>query len=205
MSQLIDYAPISTSGQSLDRHRDRLWGSAVKSIESLVRARPARIGPLAATLALIATMVLAGCSSSSSAEPVGSTSIADSAGSTPAITSAGASTPASSAAAGALTGLWTGTYESAARDDTGTIKATFAEVGNSLTGELTTDSVCFTKGTLTGTISGTNITLVAMHGSETLTLTSSMSSSHDRNFRGTYQGATHCGNGQGTFELGHTG
>jgi hypothetical protein len=177
----------------------------MKAIESLVRPRPARIGPLAATLALIATMGLAGCSSSKSAGPRTSASIAHSASSTPATTSAAASTPASSSAVGPLTGLWTGDYESATHDDTGTIKATFAEVGNSLSGALTTDSVCFAQGSLTGTVTGTSITLVAKHGSETLTFTGSMSSSAGRNIQGTYQAVTHCGNGQGTFELGHTG
>jgi hypothetical protein len=172
------------------------------------------MGRLAASLALTATMGVAGCSSSSpSAGPVTSASVRDSASSTPASTSAAASTSTSAAAStsasaatgGALTGSWTGNYESAAGDDTGTIKATFAEVGNSLTGELTTDSVCFTKGSLTGTVNGTRVKLVAKYGSESLTFTGSMSSPTGRHIEGTYQAVTHCGNGNGTFELGHTG
>lgn len=173
------------------------------------RLRLAGVGRLGATLALTGTLAITGCSSSKSvkaATPTSSSaSVTVSASNTPATTSAAASTPASSSAVGSLTGSWTGDYQSTAGDDTGTIKATFAQVGNTLSGAITTDSVCFMKGSLTGTVSGTTVTLRAKYSSETLVFTGSMNSPTGRNIQGTYKAVTHCGNGSGTFELGHTG
>jgi hypothetical protein len=187
----------------------------MESTQTQGHLRRARIGRLAATLTLTGTLAITGCSSSSSAKPGTSTSssasFTASASSTPATLSPAVSTSASSAVStassapvGSLTGAWKGDYRSTAGDDTGTITATFAQVGNTLSGGLTTDSACFMKGSLTGTVSGKTVTLVAKYGGEKLTFTGSMNSPNGRNIQGTYEAVTHCGNGSGTFELGHT-
>lgn len=190
----------------------------MKSTETRAHLHPARIGRLATALALTGVLAVTGCSSSKSATSASSAAGVSESASSPAVTTSLAastpastppstppSTPASSRAVGSLTGSWTGDYRSAAGDDEGTVKATFAQVGNTLSGGITTDSVCFMKGSLTGTVSGTTVTLVAKFGGDKLTFTGSMNSPTGRNIQGTYKAVTHCGNGGGTFELGHTG
>lgn len=168
---------------------------------------PSKMKRLAATLAFTATLAIAGCSSSKpakSASSAPSASVTQSTSTTQATTSAAFSTPSSSSTVGALSGTWTGDYRSSAGDDTGTIKATFAQAGDTISGAITTDSVCFKQGTLSGTLAGTTITLIATQGSHTLTFTGSLNSPTGKNIQGTYKAVTTCGDGNGTFELGHT-
>jgi hypothetical protein len=192
---------------SSEMNRFQNGESAKNSADTRGLLRLTRTAWLAATLALTATLAIAGCSSSKAAKSAGSApsgNVTQSTSTTQATTSEASSTLPSSSAVGALSGAWTGDYRSSAGDDTGTIKATFAQAGATISGAITTDSVCFRQGTLSGTLAGTTITLIATQGSQTLTFTGSLNSPTGRNIQGTYKAVTTCGNGSGTFELGHT-
>lgn len=156
------------------------------------------------TLAVALALTACGGSGKSSSTATRSTTITSTAQST-AAPSAARSTPSPSASAANFTGTWHGNYTSSSGDDSGSLSVVFTQHGSILAGTITTDSVCFRKGSVSGTNFGETVNFVAVGIGNTGSqhkLTFKVSSRTSRNLQGSYQAVTSCGNGSGTFELG---
>jgi hypothetical protein len=95
-----------------------------------------------------------------------------------------------------LNGSWSGTWQSSKYGNLGAITATFNQSGSSFTGTaVITNSPCFSGGTISGSISGNNISFSAPYGNFSGNFT-------DSSMSGTYNvtsGA--CTGDTGTFKL----
>lgn len=113
----------------------------------------------------------------------------------------GTSVPATTppAAAGRLAGTWAGTYVSQkVSTGKGGFTFVFTERGSELSGTLTLDAGCITKGTVSGKVNGDTIDFGAVkaHGGSTVSFTGSVAGD---TMQGTYRSAGSCGKDSGTW------
>ena len=102
-----------------------------------------------------------------------------------------------------MTGTWPGTYESTSTPGAnGTFTIQFTQTGSQLTGSIDIQGTpCITTGTISGTLSGGQITFGAVEGAQTIAYTGSVSGN---TMSGTYS-APQCDNGKGTWTATKTG
>lgn len=116
-------------------------------------------------------------------------------------TAANSTTAASgtTTASSVLDGTWTGTYESSATSDRGTVKIDWKQSGQQLAGTIVVSNTpCVSNGTISGTVSGTTIAFGAVKGATTIAFTGTLSG---KTIFGTYKADASCGNATGTWSV----
>ncbi|HRQ09930.1 MAG: hypothetical protein WC972_00450 [Trueperaceae bacterium] len=99
-----------------------------------------------------------------------------------------------------VTGTWTGTWDSTTDGDGGVV-ADLQQSGSSLGGTVTiTGSVCIHSGTVTGTISGSQVTFGVVNAGDTVQYSASNVTANQ--MTGTYEVTTGlCKGDEGTFDI----
>lgn len=173
---------------------------SAKAVKPTARHRPPTL-VACGTLALALALTACGGSSKPSTSTRRSTAIRSAAPSRAirsAVQSTAESSTAASSASGRLSGTWQGTADSSAGQDVIDLTVVFTQQGSTLSGSITTGSVCFRDGTVSGTNNGATVGFVGVSGSQEVTFNAT---SRGRHIDGTYQAVTSCGNDNGTFEL----
>lgn len=165
------------------------------SVTDLKMAKTIRKRSLLAGTAVLLVLVAAACGGGASgpASPTGTGHVATS----PPVV-ATSPTPSQSGAAGAIQGPWDGTWTSTSSPgSSGTFHIDFTQSGDQLNGSITiTNTPCITTGTITGVLTGSQITFGAVKGGQTIAYTGMVSGT---SMSGTYA-APQCGNGIGKWD-----
>ncbi|MDP9239744.1 MAG: hypothetical protein M3O55_03765 [Actinomycetota bacterium] len=139
------------------------------------------------SVVLLALLALTGCSQTARKAAPKATS--PSASAQPPAT---ASTPAT----GSIAGAWNGTFTVTGQPGQGTFTVTFATAGSALTGTIhINNSTCVSDGTITGTLSGTQINFGAVRAAQKISFTGALVADK---LAGSYS-APACPGGSGTW------
>jgi hypothetical protein len=96
-----------------------------------------------------------------------------------------------------ISGSWTGTWQSTKTESSsGNFQATFNQSGDTFTGTIEVSARCVSHGTLTGSLSGDNITFGAVNGAETVAFDGTISGN---TMSGNYTTGSACGHDKGTW------